>query len=66
MSRGDQEFSKEDFLTFHKFSQKMGLDSFSYHRYHNGESVTKDIKVGALDKKEPNQETPVRLVTSNL
>lgn len=66
LTKDDQEFSKEDFLTFHKFSQKMGLDSFSYHRYHNGESVTKDVKVGTLDKKNTKKDSPIRLVTSNL
>jgi hypothetical protein len=62
LTKDDQEFSKEDFLTFHKFSQKMGLDNFSYHRYHNGESVTKDVKVQALESKEEPKERRMRLV----
>jgi hypothetical protein len=66
LTKDDKEFSKDDFLSFYKFGQKMELNNILYHRYHNGESVTKDIKVGSLDKKKLNQETPVRLVTSNL
>lgn len=62
LTKDDQEFSKEDFLTFHKFSQKMGLDTFSYHRYQNGESVTKDVKVQAIDSKEEPKERRMRLV----
>lgn len=63
LTKDEQEFSKDDFLTFHKFCKKMGLSSFSYHRYHNGESVTKDVTVESLDKKSTPVDVPMRLVT---
>jgi len=77
LTKEDQDFSKEDFLTFHKFSKRMGIEGFSYHRYHNGESVTKDVKVEktsdksiVLDSKSKNVDdkpttldVPMRLVT---
>jgi len=66
LTKDDQEFSKEDFLSFYKFGQKMGLDNISYHRYHNGESITKDVKIGSLDKAPRQKDSPIRLVTSNL
>ncbi len=65
LTKDEQEFTKEDFLTFHKFCEKMGLDGFSYHRYQNGESVTKDVKI--KNEKQTSAEpklddTPIRLV----
>ena len=67
LTKEETEFTKEDFMTFHKFSKKMGLESFSYHRYQNGESINKDIKVAELDKVNKiqslaNIEAPIRLV----
>jgi len=55
LTKNDEEFTKEDFMVFHEFSQQLGLDSFAYHRYQNGESVTKDVKVSQLNGDE--QET---------
>jgi len=48
LTKNEEEFTKEDFMVFHKFSQQLGLDSFSYHRYQNGESITKDVKVNQV------------------
>tara|TARA_B110001452_G_C15056441_1_gene368863 strand:+ start:205 stop:549 length:345 start_codon:yes stop_codon:yes gene_type:complete len=45
MTKEGHEFTKEDFMTFYKFTEALGLDNFSYHRYHNGESSTKEVKV---------------------
>jgi len=45
VTKSGEEFTKEDFMTFHKFTQMLGLDNFSYHRYHDGQSVTKEVKV---------------------
>lgn len=39
------DFSKDDFMTFHRFCKRMGLDNFTYHRYHNGESSSKTVRV---------------------
>lgn len=45
LTKDGQEFTKDDFMTFYKFTELLGLDNFSYHRYHNGESITKEVKV---------------------
>ncbi|WP_448211367.1 hypothetical protein [Colwellia sp. MEBiC06753] len=45
VTKSEEEFTKEDFMTFYQFTEMMGLDNFSYHRYHNGKSVTKEVKV---------------------
>lgn len=58
----EQDFSKEDFLTFHKFSKKMELKSFTYHRYHNGESSVKDVKVQSIEDKPTKPDSGIRLV----
>jgi len=49
LTKDEQEFTKEDFMAFHQFSHQLGLDNFSYHRYQNGESVTKEVKVNEAD-----------------
>jgi len=45
MTKEGHEFTKDDFMTFYRFTEALGLDNFSYHRYHNGESTTKEVKV---------------------
>ena len=66
LTKEEDEFTKEDFMTFLKFSKKLGLKGFSYHRYHNGKSSTKDANVNMLDSLESaTEETepqPIRLV----
>ena len=55
LTKDEQDFSKEDFLTFHKVCKRMGLEKIIYHRYHNGESSTKTLRVSPPKaKKEPN------------
>ncbi|MGB1199006.1 MAG: hypothetical protein ACPG46_08150 [Thalassotalea sp.] len=67
LSKNDEDLSKEDYLAFLKFSRKLGLKGFSYHRFHNGESSTKNANVKTLDSSEANVEPnvtpqPIRLV----
>ena len=50
LAKDEDGFTKEDFMTFLKFSKKLGLKGFSYHRYHNGKSVTKDAHIDLLNK----------------
>ncbi|GAA5139796.1 hypothetical protein [Thalassotalea piscium] len=52
LTKEDEGISKEDFLTFLKFSKQLGLKGFSYHRYHNGESSVKDAHIDKLDSYE--------------
>lgn len=53
LTKDNEDFNKEDWLTFHKISNRMGLDKITYHRYHNGESSCKTVKVlkGKTEKK---------------
>ena len=60
LTKNDQEFTKEDFMVFHQFSQQLGLDEFSYHRYQNGESKTKSVKV------KPSSTTPFSEINDNV
>lgn len=64
LTKEEDEFTKEDFMTFLKFSKRLGLKGFSYHRYHNGKSSTKDVNVKMLDASEtPSQEnTPAQSI----
>ena len=50
LAKDEDGFTKEDFMTFLKFSKKLGLKGFSYHRYHNGKSITKDAHIDLLKK----------------
>ena len=64
LKREEQELSKEDVLAFYKFCKKMNISDMSYHRYQNGESVTKELKIESLDKKPtPPVDAKMRLVT---
>ena len=45
MTKEGDVFSKEDFMTFYKFAEALGLSSFSYHRFHNGESSIKTVAI---------------------
>lgn len=58
LTKDEEDFNKEDFLTFHKVCKRMGLDNFTYHRYHNGISSSKTVKV---NKDKPD----IKLVSSN-
>jgi len=50
LTQDNQEFSKSDFLSFYKFCKQMKVESCSFHRYQHGDSISKDIKVSAIDK----------------
>jgi hypothetical protein len=45
LTKDDQDFTKEDFMVFHQFGYQLGIENLSYHRYQNGESVTKATKI---------------------
>ena len=58
LTKDNEEFNKKDFATFYKFCQKAGLDSFSYHRFQDGESINKEIAVSTNDTIKVNKRTP--------
>lgn len=45
LSKENEDLSKDDFKTLLQFSQSLGLNSLSYHRYQNGQSIIKEIDV---------------------
>lgn len=57
MTNNGETFTKDDFMTFYKFTEELGLDSFSYHRYHNGKSSNKEVTV-TQSKKDVNASEP--------
>jgi hypothetical protein len=67
LTKEETEFNKEDAIAFQKFCKKMGIENCSYHRYQNGQSVNKDIKITSFDKTSKNNvlkniESPMSLV----
>ena len=67
LTKEGAEFNKEDAIAFQKFCKKMGIESCSYHRYQNGQSINKDIKINAIEKTSKsmilqNIESPISLV----
>ena len=45
LTKEGQGFTRDDFKSFNDFGHQMGLKQFSYHRYQNGQSKTKDVVV---------------------
>ena len=45
LTKDEQKFTAEDFQSFYKFCQLIDLKQCSYHRYQNGQSVTKDVQI---------------------
>jgi len=71
LTKDGHNFSKKDFMTFHKFCQKLDITTCSYHRFQNGESIVKDVDIKAFAKLQEQKdncedsflaESPVRLV----
>jgi hypothetical protein len=50
LTKEGAEFSKEDAIAFQKFCKKMGIENCSYHRYQNGQSINREVKITAVDK----------------
>jgi len=67
LTKEDKDFTKEDGMAFQTFCQKLGIDSLTYHRYQNGQSVNKNVKIndGKLITKNElpqNTDNSIRLV----
>ncbi len=45
LTKGEEEFTKLDFLSFCQLGQKIGIDSINYHRFQEGESVNKEVRI---------------------
>ncbi len=62
MTKNEQEFTKEDFMTFYKFTEALGLDNFSYHRFHNGTSSNKEVTIDKSSEVSNSAERILKLV----
>jgi hypothetical protein len=47
LTQEGQNLTREDFQSFNDFCYKMNIDKCSYHRYQNGQSITKIVTVVA-------------------
>ena len=45
LNKEDENITREDFETFKAFAQHLGLDGFSYHRFQNGQSITRKVNL---------------------
>ncbi|MGL1958909.1 MAG: hypothetical protein OCD00_16525 [Colwellia sp.] len=61
LTQEGEKFTLDDFKSFYKFGQKMDLKQCSYHRYQNGQSVTKEVAIKAPLTVEEQKNT-IRLV----
>lgn len=50
LTKDGEQFTKKDFLSFYQFCQKIGIDSCSYHRFQDGQSVNKEVPVKPTKK----------------
>jgi len=57
LTKESDDFSRKDFSTLYKFAQQLDLKLCSFHRYQNGKSVTKNIKISKLTRPEAQQTT---------
>ena len=45
LTKEGQNFTRDDFKSFNDFCHQIGLKQCSYHRYQNGQSKNKDVKI---------------------
>jgi len=60
LTKDQQQLSKDDFESFSEFAQQLDISQISYHRYQNGQSVTKDVNLKADTKPEFKTTTSAR------
>lgn len=61
----DEDFSKKDFLAFHKLCQMLGLESCSYHRFSFDGSQSKEVQIPIKQNLQPNERVGLKLVKQN-
>ena len=47
LNKEDENITREDFDTFKAFAEHLGLDGFSYHRFQNGKSITRQVNISS-------------------
>jgi len=63
LTKDGQNFTRDDFKTFNDFGYQIGLKQFSYHRYQNGQSKTKDVLITPPQESSPViNDSPIHLV----
>lgn len=65
LTKNEQVFTKSDFDSFTEFCHRMGLKQFSYHRYQNGQSITKDVIVGPIREATLQNEEQIKTKKDN-
>jgi len=63
LTKEGENFTRDDFKCFNDFGHHIGLKQFSYHRYQNGQSKTKDVIVTApTEAKTIKKDSPIQLI----
>lgn len=63
LTQDEESFTRDDFKSFNDFCFQMGLKQCSYHRYQNGQSITKDLAVTpSQEVKSAVKPAPIHLV----
>jgi hypothetical protein len=63
LTQEGEDFTRDDRKSFNDFCYQMGLKQCSYHRYQNGESITKDVPIMSPKKsKNTIVDSPIKLV----
>ena len=63
LTKEGENFTRDDFKCFNDFGHQIGLKKFSYHRYQNGQSKTKDVIITApAEPKVIKKDPPIHLV----
>ncbi|WP_448546684.1 hypothetical protein [Thalassotalea fusca] len=68
LNKDDENITREDFETFKAFAEHLELDGFSYHRFQNGQSITRQVNLSSdaveseTEAKSDTDKVPMRLV----
>ena len=63
LTQEGETITREDLQSFNDFCYQIGLKQCSYHRYQNGESVTKDVSITSpKEAKTSKVDSPIHLV----
>jgi len=60
LTKDGQHFTRDDFKTFIRFAEHLGLEQFTYHRFQQGESVHRFVNISP--KKNGDDEPLMKLV----
>lgn len=57
LTKDGETFTKDDFKTFLRFAEMLGLENFCYHRFQQGNSVHRNVELSQQksDSEQPNK-----------